>query len=335
MSPDPTTNTEQFEWQIKQLLARLGYSGIQRIGGDDGIASFFAERETPLGRDSIFVVLDFWRNERVGRRQVEQAAGRALVEPARRLVVLTTGRFDEPARQYGRRVGVTLIAGDQLAELLRQADAGAGATTAFQAAAAVPLSAVTEARAVEGEPPAPAQTAVAEPPTGTPPTPTTPRPATETGPAEPRRRSTRVQERVLQRRTLSLAGALGVVAIILVAVLLLTALILRGDSDPTRATERTEPGTEVTVEPLAGGTTVRVAGRTAPGQEVALYRNDLFVNRVVADLQGAFEFSLVPLAFDAPNTLTLYQVTPDGRQGQLLWRRTGVTAPFGAATPAP
>lgn len=339
MPPQIFSDATTFEQQIVHLLVSLGYGCLRRIEGEDGMPSFYAERETELGTDSIYLALDFWRDEVVGRHQVEQVVGRMAVEPARRLVVITTGRFDQPAREYARRASVTLIHGDQIAALFQQVESGAGVTTAFAAAAAAPTTA---------EPPPPnlgGVTAPAAPATTTPPaddtgTTSAPASATETPVTEPpgppsrarpperarRRRSRATQQEARRREQLY---TLGVFALIFLVVAIVTTVVLVLAERRDQPGERVmAPGVEVRVEPVGIGNVVRVAGRVEPNQELVLYQNGLFVDRTIAGQQGDFVFPFVPLTLKGSNTLTLHEVTPEGRQGDLLWQRSGLAAPF-------
>ncbi|MCZ7568593.1 MAG: restriction endonuclease [Ardenticatenaceae bacterium] len=358
MSPQIPVDAATFEQQIVHLLVKLGYGCLRRIESEEGIANFYAERETELGTDSIYVALDFWHDELVERRQVEQVVGRVAVEPARRLVVITTGRFDERAQDYARRVGVTLIKGDRIAALLQQVESGAGVTAAL-AAAAMPTTAEPPVPVSSPPPPSssPASSPAtsAEPPAATGGTQATPTPPTGTGmgttpaaePAQaapapepsppPLRRRPAGRSRPSRRpRTSRQAGGrqeqlltIGAFIFIFLVVAVVTTLVLLLAGRGGQSTERTfAPGVAVTVEPVGSGNIVRVVGQVAPSQEVELYRNDIFVDRTTADQQGRFAFPFVPLSLEGPSTLTLRAVTREGREGDVLWQRSDLTVPF-------
>lgn len=325
MPSDAGADQESFEQQIRQLLVNVGYERIERADGDDGIANFYAERDTLLGTDSVYVVLDFWQRERVGRAQIEQAAGRMLLQPTKRLIVITKGVFDDFAREYARRVSATLIDGEQLQTLMARAANGAGFTTALEAAAVVSGG---SARPEREPAPQPQPVAPSTPPPAAAPTSSRPtgRSAQHRGPVRRRDRARSVPG---ERQTLSRRAAVGVVLLILLAIAALTYLILQIGNRSTEPTEGVAaPGTTVQLVPLPSGAVVHIIGHTRPSQEVALYRNGLFIGRAWTDEEGQFTFEFVPLVLNRENAFRLNAVTPDGRLGEVLWHREGVRAPF-------
>jgi hypothetical protein len=321
--PSVTTAIE-FEHRITTALQRLGYRNVEPTSMQGGARGLRAERETPLGLESVYIACDYWSDPEVDRDEVQMVVSRLAMEPGTRVVILTRGFFNEGARTAARHLGVTLLGGEQLETLFARADAGDSATAAFAAAQAAPATAAPTAA-----------------------TPAVKGPMSETERKAREARRTRGRRGEVKASTITSKPARSLPLPILLGVGLLIALLVvflvlsRSGGDTTtpegvagntqvETSDMTTQGTEVQIQRAANtGMIVSLTGRTRPQTDIALFRNGAFVARTRSGDGGTFLFDFVPLA-SGNNTLAIFVVSPGG-QGDVgseeLWRRS-IDGPF-------
>ena len=117
----------QFEEGVADLLQRLGYRSVQRVGGsgDLGVDITCQDNE---GR-SVVVQCKQYAGVRIGSKDIQTFIGMQSVHhKADRGMFVTTSEFTRPARNLAERHGITLIDDKQLLNLIRQAYRGQKAT---------------------------------------------------------------------------------------------------------------------------------------------------------------------------------------------------------------
>lgn len=130
-----SSNSPQFfERLVVDLMVAMGYGGSRAdagksVGGtgDEGIDGII--KEDRLGLDLVYLQAKRWREEKVGRPEVQKFVGALHGKRAKKGVFITTGKFSDDARSYVETIDpkVILIDGRQLAELM--IDQGLGTTT--------------------------------------------------------------------------------------------------------------------------------------------------------------------------------------------------------------
>ena len=114
-----------FEKLVVDVLVKMGYGGSRReaghaIGGsgDDGVDGII--NEDRLGLDSIYIQAKRWKENVIGRPEVQKFAGALQGHRARKGIFITTSSFTKEAREYVSRIDskIVLIDGDRLAGLM-------------------------------------------------------------------------------------------------------------------------------------------------------------------------------------------------------------------------
>ena len=124
----------QFEEGVADLLQRLGYRSVQRVGGsgDLGVDITCQDKE---GR-SVVVQCKQYAGVRIGSKDIQTFIGMQRVHhEADRGIFVTTSEFTTPAQNLAERHGITLIDDKELLNLIQQAYRGQKATAAAAAAA--------------------------------------------------------------------------------------------------------------------------------------------------------------------------------------------------------
>lgn len=112
---------ERFEQLVVDLLLALGYGGPSgsgiRLGraGDGGIDGVI--QQDKLGFERIYVQAKRWQGS-VGPSVVREFAGSLRLRGAAKGVIITTSAFTEVAMAEAERLGVVLVGGRTLAELM-------------------------------------------------------------------------------------------------------------------------------------------------------------------------------------------------------------------------
>ncbi|MBN2717061.1 MAG: restriction endonuclease [Deltaproteobacteria bacterium] len=120
-----------FEQLVVDLLVKMGYGGsrkeagkatkISADGGIDGIIN-----EDRLGLDSIYIQAKRWKDNVVGRPEIQKFAGALQGFRAKKGVFITTSSFSSEAWEYTRMIDsrIVLIDGQRLTELMIEHDVG-------------------------------------------------------------------------------------------------------------------------------------------------------------------------------------------------------------------
>ncbi len=117
----------QFEEGVADLLQRLGYRSVRRVGGsgDLGVDITCQDNE---GR-SVVVQCKQYAGVRIGSKDIQTFIGMQRVHHgADRGMFVTTSEFTTPARNLAERHGITLIDDKELLNRIRQAYRGQKAT---------------------------------------------------------------------------------------------------------------------------------------------------------------------------------------------------------------
>jgi restriction system protein len=113
-----------FEKVVLNLLVSMGYGGsfedaanTTRRSGDDGIDGVI--KEDRLGLDLIHIQAKRWRDNVVGRPDIQNFAGSLEGQRGKKGVFITTSTFSHEAREYVSRIEkkIVLIDGAELARL--------------------------------------------------------------------------------------------------------------------------------------------------------------------------------------------------------------------------
>lgn len=119
------TEPAQFEQLVIDLLLAMGYGGSfreagQALGrsGDGGIDGII--KEDRLGLDVIYLQAKRWRENKVGRPEIQQFAGALQGRRAKKGVFITTSEFTNEAREFAKALDnkLILIDGRELADLM-------------------------------------------------------------------------------------------------------------------------------------------------------------------------------------------------------------------------
>ncbi len=120
-----------FEQLVVDLMLAMGYGGSQKDvgqatqyskdGGIDGII-----KEDKLGLDSIYLQAKRYRDNTVGRPDIQAFAGALDMHRARKGVFITTSNFSKEARDFVTRIEkrIVLIDGRELAALMIEHNVG-------------------------------------------------------------------------------------------------------------------------------------------------------------------------------------------------------------------
>ena len=106
----------QFEELCAEAYRLAGYAVMETATGADGGVDLVLRR----GRETTFVQCKHYAVRRVDVRPVRELYGVMTADAAHRGVVICSGDFTGPAREFARKVGnVTLVDGPALLELVR------------------------------------------------------------------------------------------------------------------------------------------------------------------------------------------------------------------------
>lgn len=113
-----------FERLVVDLLLAMGYGGAGGAGfafqraGDEGVDGFISQDK--LGLEVVYVQAKRWKEQAVGRPDIQQFVGALAGRQAQRGVFITTSRFSTEARTYVKalNVRVVLVDGEHLAQLM-------------------------------------------------------------------------------------------------------------------------------------------------------------------------------------------------------------------------
>lgn len=120
-----------FERLIVQLMLRLGYGGAPDSGralgrtGDEGVDGVI--NQDKLGLDKIYLQAKRWKNNPVGRVELQAFVGALSGQGAAKGVFITSSNFTQDARDYANRnlgFKISLIDGLELARLMVENDLG-------------------------------------------------------------------------------------------------------------------------------------------------------------------------------------------------------------------
>ncbi len=120
MSLDPRA----FEQKVAQLLMRMGYANVTRVGGSgDRAADVIAQRKDEFGRMLRYIVQckTYDSSSRMGSKEMQVFCSMMdNVHRADRGIYVTTSSFTPEAVEIARKFNVTLVDGKLLQELLTE-----------------------------------------------------------------------------------------------------------------------------------------------------------------------------------------------------------------------
>lgn len=120
-----------FEQLVVDLMLAMGYGGSQKAAGqatqytnDGGIDGII--KEDKLGLDSIYLQAKRYRDNTVGRPDIQAFAGALDMHRARKGVFITTSSFSKDAREFVSMIEkrIVLIDGRELAALMIEHNVG-------------------------------------------------------------------------------------------------------------------------------------------------------------------------------------------------------------------
>lgn len=120
-----------FEQLVVDLMLAMGYGGSQKDAGqatqysnDGGVDGII--KEDKLGLDSIYLQAKRYRDNTVGRPDIQAFAGALDMHRARKGVFITTSNFSKDARDFVTRIEkrIVLIDGHELAALMIEHNVG-------------------------------------------------------------------------------------------------------------------------------------------------------------------------------------------------------------------
>ncbi|HCU66951.1 MAG TPA: restriction endonuclease [Rheinheimera sp.] len=120
-----------FEQLVVDLMLAMGYGGSQKDAGkatqyssDGGIDGII--KEDKLGLDSIYLQAKRYRDNTIGRPDIQAFAGALDMHRARKGVFITTSSFSKEARDFVTRIEkrIVLIDGRELADLMIEHNVG-------------------------------------------------------------------------------------------------------------------------------------------------------------------------------------------------------------------
>jgi len=126
-----TLSPKFFEQLVVDLMLAMGYGGSQKDAGqatqyssDGGVDGII--KEDKLGLDSIYLQAKRYRDNTVGRPDIQAFAGALDMHRARKGVFITTSSFSKDARDFVTRIEkrIVLIDGRELAALMIEHNVG-------------------------------------------------------------------------------------------------------------------------------------------------------------------------------------------------------------------
>lgn len=125
----------EFEMLVGEGFRLQGYQVLETGGGGaDGGVDLVLTRQGRNGGEKLLVQCKQWRAYKVGVDVVRELYGVMAAKGAAGGFVVTSGRFTDEAINFARGRNVTLVDGQKLHGLLRQARAGADRSPAAKAA---------------------------------------------------------------------------------------------------------------------------------------------------------------------------------------------------------
>jgi len=116
---------EEFERLITSLLTRMGFHAeMTRATGDGGIDIVAFLDKPILGGKYLFQCKRFAPDNLVGAPTVRDFYGAVTADRAVKGILITTSNFTAQAREFAERVGLELIAGNELESLMAQYQKG-------------------------------------------------------------------------------------------------------------------------------------------------------------------------------------------------------------------
>ena len=128
-----------FEQLVVDLMLAIGYGGSRKEagiatqytvdGGVDGVIN-----EDPLGLEKIYLQAKRYKEQTVGRPDVQAFAGALDMKRAKKGVFITASKFSKEALEYVAMIEkkIVLIDGDRLAELMIQYGLGISVKDTYQ-----------------------------------------------------------------------------------------------------------------------------------------------------------------------------------------------------------
>lgn len=123
---------EAFERLIVQLMLRMGYGGSMEDAGrtlgrsgDGGVDGVI--KQDRLGLENVYLQAKRWRDETVGRKELQAFVGALAGQSATKGVFITTSEFTKEAIEYSRtamNARISLVDGRQLTKLMIEHDLG-------------------------------------------------------------------------------------------------------------------------------------------------------------------------------------------------------------------
>lgn len=128
-----------FERAVIDLLVSMGYGGSmedagQAVGhsGDEGIDGII--KEDKLGLDVIYIQAKRWKDNSIGRPEIQKFAGALQGKRAKKGIFITTSSFTKDARSFVENIDsrIILIDGDELANLMIDYNVGVTRTDSYE-----------------------------------------------------------------------------------------------------------------------------------------------------------------------------------------------------------
>ena len=107
----------QFEELVADYYREQGFKA-KRVGADGGGDGGVDVKYWNHNKELFLVQCKHWRRQSVGVKVVREIAGVVLAEGATGGVVVTSGRFSDEAKRFGRQAKVELIDGNTLSRLV-------------------------------------------------------------------------------------------------------------------------------------------------------------------------------------------------------------------------
>jgi hypothetical protein len=109
---------EELEHLVADVWRERGWStSVSAVSGDGGV-DVVAERDNPFRQKQLIQVKHYADDNPVSAPEVQQYAGLQHQHPdADSVVVVTSGRFSEPARETATEANVKLVDGEELSDL--------------------------------------------------------------------------------------------------------------------------------------------------------------------------------------------------------------------------
>lgn len=132
-------NPYRFETLVVELLVKMGYGRLQyeshvtRKSGDEGIDGIVTADK--LGFDSIYIQAKRFKENPVGRPDVQKFVGALAGQGAQKGIFITTATFTKEAIAFVERnlnYKIVLIDGNRLAELMIEYELGVSTQYTYQ-----------------------------------------------------------------------------------------------------------------------------------------------------------------------------------------------------------